>query len=377
MSAALALEIASNVNERSFQKAPPHIRFVGGKHDPFRQAVAARMEAYLAESGKGRFAGAGIAVKAVFYGAAMIASYVLMLTNEAVWWKYGLFAIACGLSTLFLAISISHDAAHGALTGHRKLDSVIHRLVFTLFGVDGYLWQMRHLGSHHVFPNVNGSDIDIDENPFLRLSPNHPRKSYQRWQHIYALPAYTLTLLHSIFFGDFLYLRNDTLANMRGISHSRRDIAIFFGAKLVYFTINLVLPLLIVPLAWWKILLSYFAMSAAMSLVFVFMLVGTHFSTETQYPEPSESGEISTSWAEHVLSTSVDWLPESKFATFISGGANAHAAHHLFPRLSHRHGIAATRIIRQTAWEYGLEYHETNFSGMIRDHFRHLKNMAA
>jgi linoleoyl-CoA desaturase len=74
-----------------------------------------------------------------------------------------------------------------------------------------------------------------------------------------------------------------------------------------------------------------------------------------------------------VLATSVDWAPESPLAIFISGGANAHAAHHLFPRLSHRHAAAATRIIRQTAREFAVPYNETSFAGMVRGHFRHLK----
>ncbi len=114
-------------------------------------------------------------------------------------------------------------------------------------------------------------------------------------------------------------------------------------------------------------------MTAVMSLLFVFLLVGTHFSEAASFPKPGADGSIPTSWAEHAVATSVDWAPESRIAGFISGGANAHAAHHLFPRLSHMHSAAVTRIVRETAREFAVPYHETSFRGMVRGHFRHLK----
>ena len=52
---------------------------------------------------------------------------------------------------------------------------------FTLLGANTYLWRLRHVKSHHNFPNVNGRDIDIDDTAFLRLSPNQPRRRYHRY----------------------------------------------------------------------------------------------------------------------------------------------------------------------------------------------------
>jgi linoleoyl-CoA desaturase len=352
----------------------PHIRFAV-KDNGFRRTLTVRVEAYLAATGKGRGIDTALALKTAFYGAAMIGLYAMMLTGGAVWWKTGLLAIFYGVSALLFAINIGHDAAHIAVTGNRRIDSAIQRLVFVPIGIDGYLWQMRHLGSHHVFPNVNGCDIDIDENPFLRLSPNHARKPWQRAQHLFAVPVYMLTLLHSAFWGDFTYLRKRSLANMRAITHRPRDIVIFFAAKLVYVAINIAVPMLVLPFAWWQVLLGYFAMTAVMSLLFIFLLVGTHFSDSASFPKPGADGTIAISWAEHAVATSIDWAPEGRIATFIAGGANAHAAHHLFPRLSHTHSAAVTRIVRETAREFGVAYHETSFLGMVRGHFRHLKTL--
>jgi len=93
-------------------------------------------------------------------------------------------AMVYGVAALLLGMSVAHDAAHLAVTGRPAIDTAIQRLLFGVLGVDGYLWRIRHDGSHHVFPNVNGCDIDIDENRFLRLSPNHARRPWHRFQHL-------------------------------------------------------------------------------------------------------------------------------------------------------------------------------------------------
>ena len=84
-------------------------------------------------------------------------------------------AVLAAVAALLLGINLGHDAAHDALTSNRVVDSLLQQLSFTLIGADAYLWRVRHVRSHHVLPNVNGCDLDIDENPFLRLSPNHQR----------------------------------------------------------------------------------------------------------------------------------------------------------------------------------------------------------
>jgi linoleoyl-CoA desaturase len=360
-----------NVSECSLKTRP--IRFREDGDAEFRAVLQARVRAYLAQKGGGQVADWTIWAKGAAYAVSAIACYA-MLMIEGAHTRFALaLAVGYGLSVLLLAIALSHDAAHGALTGRRALDGAIHRLIFTFVGIDGYLWQMRHLGSHHVFPNVNGSDLDIDENPFLRLSPNHPWKPKHRGQHIHAPFVYCLALAHSFFVGDFAYLMKDSLANMRGIRHKPRDVALFFLCKLAYLVINFAVPMLV--FACWQVLIGYAVMSAVMSLAFIFLLVGTHFSDEAEFPVPDADGRLATGWATHVLKTSVDWLPESRLALLISGGANAHAAHHLFPRLSHAHAPAVTRIVRDTAKAFGVAHHETDFLGVVRLHFRHLRRL--
>jgi len=355
--------------------AAPRIRFAERDTNGFRRLLNARVEAHFARSGKSRLAGPALHAKAAVLLAVAVGFYAAMLLGGWGAWATLGCALVYGVAVLLLGMNIAHDAAHLAVTGRARADRTIQRVLFALLGVDGYLWRMRHDGSHHVFPNVNGCDIDIDENRFLRLSPNHARRPWHRFQHLYAPVLYMLTLSDSVFSNDLKYLFKKDLTNMRGITHARSQVALFFAGKLFYLVLSIVLPLMFIRLPWWQVLLGYAAVNALVSLVFVFLLIGTHFSTFAEFPPLGADGRLESSWAAHALSTSLDWAPQSRLASLIAGGANCHAAHHLFPRVSHVHYRAITKIVKETAAECGVRYNETTFFGMVASHFAHLRRM--
>ncbi len=357
--------------------AAPHIRFAQRDTGGFRRLLGDRIEEYFKRFGKRRLAGPALYAKAAVLLVLASGFYAAMLLGGFGGWATLTFALLYGVAALMLGMNVAHDAAHLAVTGRMATDTAIQRVLFAVLGVDGYLWRMRHDGSHHVFPNVNGCDIDIDENRFLRLSPNHGLRPWHRFQHLYAPFLYMLTLSDSVFSNDLKYLRRKNLANMRGIAHPRRQVALFWIGKIFYLVLNVALPLVFIRLPWWQVLAGYAAVNAVVSLVFVFLLIGTHFSTLAEFPAPGADGKLDGSWAAHALSTSLDWAPQSRIASFVTGGANCHAAHHLFPRVSHTHYRAITRIVEETAAECGVRYNRTTFLGMVASHFAHLRRMGS
>jgi linoleoyl-CoA desaturase len=110
-------------------------------------------------------------------------------------------------------------------------------------------------------------------------------------------------------------------------------------------------------------------------VVFVFLLIGTHFSDETEFPAVDAAGNLPHAWARHNLVTACDWSPTSRWAHFLTGGVNAHAAHHLFPAVCHTHYRALADIIVVAADEFGVPYHRTTLPGMVRSHFAFLRRM--
>jgi linoleoyl-CoA desaturase len=351
------------------------IKFRAGNHAGFYREARRRVTAHFDATGQSRYADRRLWLKAAFYTVQTAGAYSLILSNQFGPWGMLLLANVFGVGTLMLGINVAHDAAHDALTRWRWLNRVVQTVVFTLLGANAYLWRLRHVKSHHTFPNVNGCDIDIDENAFLRLSPNHHRRWFHRFQHLYAPLIFWLVDVHTVFYQDFVYLFKNRLANMVDIRHPAHEYTMFAACKAAYLAIIVGIPMAALDLPWWQVLLGAATMSFLASVLFVTLLIGTHFAEETRFPQVGPDGYIEHDWAEHALVTSVDWNPASRLALFVAGGANCHAAHHLFPSVCHVHYIAITHIIRQTAAEFGLPYNCTTLPRLVRSHFRFLRRM--
>ena len=354
----------------------PKIRFNTGNRAQFYHVLKQRVGTHLAARGADRYADRRVWLKGAIYTVIALTAYSSIVLNQVTGWIALIAAVAYGSAILLLAINLGHDAAHDTLSRKPWINRVVQSAIFALLGANSYLWRLRHVKSHHTFPNVNGCDIDIDENPFLRLSPNHPRRPWQRFQHLYAPITYWLVALHTIFYQDFVYLRKRQLANMIDIVHPWWVYALFVAGKVVYITVTFAVPIALVDLPWWQILLGALFASGASSILFVTLLIGTHFTEEASFPAVDENHRLPHSWAEHALLTAVDWSPSSRLAAFIAGGVNAHAAHHLFPSLSHVHYRELSAIIRQTAREFGVRYNETTLTKMLASHFRFLRSLS-
>ena len=330
----------------------------------------------MAARGKSRFADWRVAVRGGLCAATAAGAYALILAGA--FGPGSTLALAClyACAVLVLALNVGHDAAHGALTGYGRLDQLIQFAVFSLLGADAYLWRLRHVRSHHVFPNVNGCDIDIDANFFLRLSPNHPRRAHHRFQHLYAPFAFFFVGLHTVFVQDVHYLFKRRLANMAEIEHPRRTYVAFVVGKAIYLTITFGLPITLLPLPAWQVALGAIFASGLCSCLFVYLLIGTHFCDEADFPEVAADGTVPGNWSRHALATSLDWSPHSWLAQFLTGGANTHAAHHLFPGICHIHYRALNPVIVACARAHGIRYNATTWPRMVASHFRFLRRLA-
>jgi linoleoyl-CoA desaturase len=136
-----------------------------------------------------------------------------------------------------------------------------------------------------------------------------------------------------------------------------------------------VLPILVLDYSPASIIATYCISGFFVSMIFIVMLVGTHFFDEAAFPAPTPDARLPDSWVHHNLSTSCDWNPSSPFARFISGGANCHAAHHLFPNICHSHYGKLIPIITQETSRFSLPYHSMGITAMVKSHFRLLKRL--
>src|ERR1041385_313749 len=173
-----------------------------------------------------------------------------------------------GLSGILLAFNVSHDACHETFSKNKKINNWLYHISFNMQGPNAFLWKIRHTASHHLFPNVDGCDADIDDNPFIRLSPQHPYRKYQRYQHLYSFFIYCFYTLHWFFFKDFLYLFKKRVANLQQKKYPVKQYILFFFWKIIYLLVMFVLPLL-AGYSFGNTLLAFLAMNITSALFFI------------------------------------------------------------------------------------------------------------
>ncbi len=313
-----------------------------------------------------------LVVKLLFFASLYVSLYMLTLHQQGALFviSYVLFS----LSGILLAFNAAHDGAHGTFGRSKFINDIIFRFAFNLQGVNSYLWKKRHIASHHLFPNVDGCDADIDENPLLRLSPAHRKRGLHRFQHIYATLLYAFYTLHWIFFKDFLYLRKKELANLRNIKHSAIEVFRFFHWKFVYLFFYLIMPCLLGH-SFAIVLAAFFISHFVISIFFVWTLIISHLTMETAFPIQNSEGKLPYDYHAHQLATAMDYRPTSRIMNWFLGGFNAHAAHHLFPKLPHTMNRYLTKPIERLCYKYKLPYNQKSFVGALISHYRYLHKM--
>jgi len=352
------------------------IKFEENKEqDLFYTSLRGQVNEYLRMHRFDGFATPQVWTKAVFYLGLQIGLYLFLLNGDLSLGTSLIVWSALGINGVLIGLNISHDAAHHSLSPNKGLNDCIYRLTFNALGANAHLWQMRHIQSHHLFPNVDDCDADIDDNPIIRLSPHKQRYGFQKWQHLYAPFVYLFYTLVWILIKDFIILSKQRLANLKDIHHPQREIRIFYLAKFIYFFYLLAIPVWCMSLPWGQVLTGFLFMHFAQSYTFIFGLIASHFSMETAFPKVDQEGNLPRSWAKHQVATSLDYHATEAWANFIFGGFNAHVAHHLFPQISHVHYPAISAIIQQQALVFRIPYHQTTFPKAIASHFRYLKKL--
>lgn len=328
----------------------------------------------LEAKGETRHANSLMLFKVGLYFALFFLFYALMLFGPHSYWMFYGTYILTGITALLLAFNVSHDAAHHAIFRSKKLNDLLFSITFNLQGNNAYVWKKYHIESHHLYTNVHGSDIDVLENPLIRMTSIQPLKPIHRFQHFYAPVLY-------LFYSLNWFLVRDTLLAF-GKSHrtifirlTRLQAAQLLLNKVLYIGYMIVLPIILLPIGWMHVLLAFVIMHFIISIIFTAVLGVSHLVEETTHPTADEQGKMDHSWALLQMNTSLDYNADSRFLNWTLGGFNAHTLHHLFPNICHIHYLDMVPILRQTADEYGIQYNEAPYLKAAASHFRFLKRM--
>jgi linoleoyl-CoA desaturase len=349
------------------------IRFSKDEGTEFYNTLIIRIKEHFEHNNISYYGDSTMYLKIGLYFGLVLLFYFLMITSGTLAGFY-LCYLALSLFILLTAFNVSHDAAHGVAVKNKKINDFLFHLSFNLQGNNAYVWKKYHTESHHLYTNIEGSDIDVLNNPLIRMTDTQPWKWYHRYQHIYGPCLY---LLYSL---NWFLIRETLMA----FGYSSRTIHIKLPPaevvklilyKLLYISCMILLPVWLLPFQWYHVLYAFLLNHLMVSVIFTAVLGVSHLSDKVVHPLPDANGRLSMSWPKLQMLTSVDYNAGSVFFNWTLGGFNAHALHHLLPNICHTHYLKIVPIFRQTAKEYGIEYMEMPYHKALAAHFRFLKKM--
>jgi linoleoyl-CoA desaturase len=338
----------------------------------FPKVLRRRLENFFSEGNISPKADLAMWIKIAVGLAVLAGSWLAIYTFKPDSWRFVGLYLLNAIAQTFLLLNIAHDSNHNAISSSRFVNKGLN-YVFDVCGISSYMWRILHHRGHHSCINLHGEDDALTGRGILRFTPHEPWTSLHRFQHIYALLMYAVFSLDYVFVRDFECFFFPSHDYLKRTNHPVREYVILFAGKAFYLTYMLVLPVvllrkspLLVGLAF---LLSHLIIGLSVALVFQ----TTHVIDSTYFP--SDRNEFDN-WIHHIFATTADYATERPLVGWLTGGLNHHIVHHLCPFVCHTHYAPLTRIVKQTAEEYGIPYRQhPTMTQAIKHHLLLLKQL--
>jgi len=320
----------------------------------FPKVLRRRLDRFFAEQNISPKANPMMWSKIALGLAVLAGSWIAIYAFRPDSWKFAGLYLLVGLAQTFLLLNIAHDSNHNAISSNSTVNKTLN-YVFDVCGISSYMWRILHHRGHHSCVNVHGEDDALTGRGLLRFTPHEPRLPLQRFQHFYALVLYAFFSLDYVFVRDFecfFFPSHDYLAKTK---HPLREYFILFAGKAFYFTYMLVLPIVLLHKSLWLVAGSFLMVHLIIGLSVALVFQTTHTVDSTYFP--AGRGEFENG-IYHIFATTADYATTNPVVGYLTGGLNHHIAHHLCPFVCHTHYAPLTRIVKETAAEFGIPYRE-------------------
>ena len=179
------------MNNTATVKAPETVKF--SKKDPamFFKTLHSRVNSYFKDQNITKTGNINMYIKTIAMLSFYIIPFVLVLTGVVTGVATLAMYAIIGIGVAGIGLSVMHDANHGSYSKNKFVNTLLS-LSMNMVGGSSFTWKMQHNLMHHTHTNIYHLDEDIDDKPFLRLSPHGKMKSYHKFQHIYAPILYSL-----------------------------------------------------------------------------------------------------------------------------------------------------------------------------------------
>ena len=308
----------------------------------------------------------------ILIGSAITMYLLLMLVNMNAIVALAICAVM-GFVFASIGFSVMHDANHGSYSTRPKLNDFLG-LSANALGASSFFWKQKHNIIHHTYTNVDGIDDDIAKSPIIRQCESQKWVPAHKVQHLYLLPVYALSSIFWIFIMDPTKYFSRKIYTTDAWKLSTKNHVIFWTTKILYLTFYIVLPIMVWGFLPW--VAGFLVLNAVMGLTLslVFQLAHVVELTEFEHVPLDETKHIETAWAEHQMKTTANFAMGNKVISWFVGGLNYQIEHHLFPRVSHVHYPAISKIVMEKCAEFNMPYHKYDTMGeALASHFRVMK----
>ena len=350
----------------------------GTRQQEFYTTLSQRVNNYFKSKNLSRNANKEMVIKTLFMFALFFVPYIVCISGAVTgFWVYMLLSIMMGLGVAGIGLSIMHDANHGAYSSTPWINDLMG-YTLNLVGANAFNWKIQHNVLHHTYTNIYDVDEDISPRGVIRMSPDSPWKPIHRFQYLYAWFLYGLMTIVWIVGKDYFrlarYQREGLVKKQK--ANIGKEWAILLATKILYLAYMVAIPMLVLPFAWWQILISFFVMHYVAGFILAIVFQPAHVIEGTSYLMPDENGNMENTWAIHQLYTTTNFAHRNKVLSWYVGGLNFQVEHHLFPNICHVHYRHLSAIVKQTALEFGLPYKmKETFWDAIKAHGRLLKEL--
>lgn len=343
------------------------------RNNQFYQSLKVSVDQYFETKGIKKTGDWRLYIKTIVLVSAAIAMYCSLMFMSMPAFPALVICAVLGFTFASIGFSVMHDANHGSYSTKPWLNDLLG-LSANALGASAYFWKQKHNIIHHTYTNVDGLDDDIAKSPIIRQCESQKWVPAHKVQHIYLLPIYALSSIFWLFFMDFTKYFTRKIYTTDAWKLTLKNHIIFWITKIMYVVFYMAIPIMVWGFGAW--VAGFLLLNAVMGLTLslVFQLAHVVENTEFENVALDETKHIETAWAEHQIRTSSNFAMKNPVISWFVGGLNFQIEHHLFPRISHIHYPAISRILMQKCVEFNLPYNKYDtMTEALFSHFRVMK----
>lgn len=313
--------------------------------------------------------------KALVLVPSAVAIYIALLTVSIPALPAILLSCLLGFILASIGFNLMHDACHGSYSSKKWVNDLVGYSLNALGG-NAFIWKFKHNIIHHTYTNVDGVDDDIAKSPLMRQCASQKWVPAHRFQHLYVVLVYAISSFAWVFIMDFNKYFKQKVFTTPLQKMSPKEHVIFWVSKLLYIVFYIVIPVLLVGWSKWAVGFTFMHLSMGLALAIVFQLAHVVEHAEFEAAAGMDYKLIENEWAIHQVRTTANFAPDNFLVNWYVGGLNYQIEHHLFPRISHVHYPAISKIVQQSCKEFNIPYNSfPTMRGSIRSHFKMMKQL--